>query len=187
MNLIIDGKSVNIAKFDLKKFKSSQGKMFLSGEFDIQCKDQFGNHKWREKFKNLVTNQGLNDILSVYFASGTQKLLWYLGLIGTNSTPLATWVSSDIGTIFTEFTGYTNATRLAWTPTGTINSESVVNTAAAYTMNAPGTIYGAFLSSSNVISGTSGILYSASLLTSSRPVVSNDQLNITYTITISSS
>src|SRR4030042_2420232 len=42
---------------------------------------------WTEKCHNLITDEGLSRILSVYFAGGTQTATWYCGLVETDTTP----------------------------------------------------------------------------------------------------
>ena len=186
MNLIIDGKLVDISTFDFRKFKKSNG-ISVSGEWDIIC-SQDNKMKWRENFKNLAVNEGLNNLLGVYFGAGTQSLSWYIGLIGTNSIPSATWTAAGIGTECTEFINYTGSNRLQWIPSAA-SGQSITNSAnpAIYTMGGSGTIYGAFLINNNTLSGTSGHMYSASIFSVNRTVVLNDQLSITYVINISSS
>jgi hypothetical protein len=161
--------------------------MGLTGLFTFVCRDKFGNFKWKEQFKNIVTNEGLNDVLSAYFAAGSQSTLWYLGIFSTNSTPLATWNAAGIGSQFTEFTSYTSATRPAWTQAGA-SAQQITNAAspASFTMNGAGTLYGAFLINNNVKGGVTGKLYCSALFGNSRAVLGGDIITVTYQITVAS-
>jgi hypothetical protein len=136
---------------------------------------------------NLVVNQGLNSLLSVYFNSGSQITNWYLGIYQGNYAPVATDTAANIASNSTECSSYTSPTRPAWTPAAP-SSQQITNSAspATFTFNAGQTIYGAFLISNNVIGGTSGTLFSEALFSASKTVVNLDQLLLTYTFTASS-
>ena len=142
--------------------------------------DRFEDH-------NLVVNEGLNDILSVGFNSGTQKTAWYIGLFEGNYTPVATVTAATIASASTETTAYASSTRPAWTPAAP-SSQQITNSAskASFVFNATKTIYGGFLVSSNTKSGTGGVLWSAARFSSSKAVDNLDELLLTYTFTASS-
>lgn len=137
---------------------------------------------------NLVCNEGLNHLLSIELAAGTQITSWYLGLFEGNYTPVASVTAATITSASTECTAYTQSTRQAWTP-GAVSSQAVSNSGstATFTFNASKTIYGAFLVSNSTKSSTSGTLFSASAFASSKSVTSGDQLLLTYSFSVSSS
>lgn len=137
--------------------------------------------------KNIVVNEGLNNLLSVYFNAGTQITAWYLGVFEANYTPVATVTAATIAAASTECTAYASATRPAFDEAAPA-SQSISNSAsrASFVFNATKTIYGAFLVSSSVKSGTAGTLFSAAQFASSKAVVSGDELLLTYTFTASS-
>ena len=137
---------------------------------------------------NLVVNEGLNHLLSIELAAGTQITNWSLGIFEGNYTPVATVTAATITSASTECTAYTQTTRQAWTP-GSVSSQAVSNSAspATFTFNATKTIYGAFLVSNSAKSSTSGVLFSASAFGTSKPVTSGDQLLLTYSFSVSSS
>ena len=70
-----------------------------------------------------------------------------------------------------------------------MSGQSVTNSASAasFTFNANLTIYGAFLASSSVISGTTGTLFSAAQFGTAKSVVSSDVLLLTYSFAAASS
>jgi hypothetical protein len=137
--------------------------------------------------ENLVVNEGLNDVLSVYLVAGTQKPSWFLGVFEGNYTPVATDTAAVITANSTECVAYTASTRQAWTP-GAVAAQAVDNSAsrASFTFNATKTIYGAFLISYNTKSGTTGTLFSAARFATSKAVANLDQLLLTYSFTASS-
>lgn len=136
---------------------------------------------------NLVVNQGLNDLLSTYFNNGTQIPTWYLGIFEGNYTPVANVTAATISAAATETTAYTSTTRPEFVEAAPV-SQSITNSAnrAGFVFNATKTIYGAFLVSSNVKSGTSGVLFSAARFSSAKNVESGDELLLTYTFNATS-
>ena len=137
--------------------------------------------------KNLVVNQGLNDLLNCYFNAGGQTPNWYLGIFQGNYTPVASDTASVIAANSTECSSYTSATRPQWQQAAP-SAQSITNSAnrATFTFNNSQTIYGAFLISNSTIGGTSGTLFSAAQFSASKNVVSADQLLLTYPFNASS-
>ena len=170
-------------------------KAIASGRFHVLCYDENGDLKWEENNSNLVVNAGVVYMAGTALTSVTQITTWYIGLVtgpGSGTTfAIADTMSSHAG--WTEFTGYSQANRVTATlvntsDTGSGNNKSgVTNSAsiAAFSINAGGTVAGAFLTSNNTKSGTTGTLFSASDFTGGdRTVVSGDTLNVTYTFTL---
>lgn len=165
-----------------------QGEIIRGGYYD-------DNGVWRrgtnvvDRFEdeNLVVNEGLNSILNIMFYGTTQITSWYLGVFKANATPLSSWTASNVASNSTEATEYASGTRPAYTP-ATASSQSITNSAsrASFVFNASITVYGAFLISNSTKSGTSGTLFSAASFSSSKSVVSSDELLLTYTFTASS-
>ena len=161
------------------------------GVYKVQCHDKDGNLKWEAEAPNLVVNGGLQDMNAKYFTGSAYTATWYLGLYGSGSTnnPAAgDTMSSHAG--WTEVTAYSQSTRPACTfgtPT-TANPSVATNSASAatFSMNATTTVGGAFLTSNNTKSGTTGTLYSAADFSSpgDRSVVSGDTLSVTYTLSL---
>ena len=97
-------------------------------------------------------------------------------------------MSSHAG--WTEVVAYSQATRPACTfgtPT-TANPSVATNSAspATFSINGTTTVGGAFLTSNNTKSGTTGTLYSAADFSApgDRSVVSGDTLTVTYTLSL---
>ena len=71
---------------------------------------------------------------------------------------------------------------------GTAAAGSIDNTAskATYSINGTATIAGAFITSDNTKSGTTGTIYGAVDFSSARSVISGDTLEVTVTLTAAS-
>ena len=141
--------------------------------------------KWKEIIHNLVVDQSLNDVLSVYFKSGSREATWYLALFSSDSTPAAGWTYAV--PVCTEFTNYDEATREEWVE-GAVSSKSVNNSAtpAEFTCTSgSNTIYGAFMVNVNtkgdVASGV-GIMFSAARFAAARPFTTAEVIKIVVTI-----
>ena len=185
-------KSTDIVAAGLEAKSGHQEGAGAKGRYVIECRDADGNLKWQEEIENLVVNVGLQYMAGTALTSTAQITTWYLGLItgpGASTTiAAADTASSHAG--WTEFTGYSNATR----PTATFASATladpsvVTNTAspASFSINATGTVAGAFLISNSTKGGTTGTLFSASDFQApgDRSVVSGDTLNVTYTFSL---
>jgi hypothetical protein len=153
-----------------------------TGAYTVECLDASGQVKWTDDFKNLVVTAGKNDILDKYFAGSAYTAAWYLGLVDGASTPTyaaGDTLASHAG--WTENTGYSgNRKAPAW---GSASSGSKATTATSFTINASGTVAGAFMCTA--ATGTSGTLYSAGSFTGgNRTVASGDTLNVTYTASV---
>jgi hypothetical protein len=91
---------------------------------------------------------------------------------------------------WTEFTGYSNANRVAPTLTAATNANpSVVTNSgspANFNINATGTVGGAFLVSNNTKGGTTGTLFSEKAFSApgDRSVVSGDIIAVTYSFSL---
>ena len=161
------------------------------GVFHVQCHDADGNLKWSADAPNLVMNGGLRDMNTKYFTGSSYTATWYLGLYGaaaSNNPAAGDTMASHAG--WTEKVGYSQATRPACTfGTATTADPSVITNSlapSAFSINATATIGGAFLTSDNTKSGTTGILFSAADFASpgDRNVVSGDTLSVTYTFSL---
>ena len=184
-------KSQDVATSSLIAGGSAADSASAKGVYKIQCHDAQGNLKWEAEAPNLVVNEGLQDMNAKYFTGTTYTAAWYLGLYGsgaTNSPAAGDTMSSHAG--WTEVVAYSQATRPACTfgtPT-TANPSVATNSAspATFSINGTTTVGGAFLTSNNTKSGTTGTLFSAADFGSpgDRSVVSGDTLSVTYTLSL---
>lgn len=160
-------------------------KLPLNGRFKVEVLDKDGNVKHVDEFNNDIVNQGKNDLFEIMFHDGTQvaSSSWFIGLIsnsGYSALAAADTMSSHSG--WTEFTGYSQSTRVAWGP-GAAASQSITNASAAtFDINSSGTVKGIFVCTNSTKGGTSGRLWSTALFTADVPVANGDQLRVTYTV-----
>jgi hypothetical protein len=143
---------------------------------------------WVEDGKNLIVDTGINNALDSWLKGSTYTAAFYVGLTAGSPTPnAADTMSSHAG--WTEVTDYDEATREALV-LGTVAAKSVSNTAskASFTIDDTATVGGAFLTTDDTKGGTSGTLISVKAFTGgNRSVVDDDVLNVTVTVTGSSS
>ena len=180
-------KSTDLVGATVQKSKFLSEGLKGGGVFTATCYDKDGNVKWVAKSPNLVVNVGLADMNDKYFSGSGYTAAWYIGLYGsgaTNDPAAGDTMSSHAG--WTEVTAYSQATRPAATfGSATVADPSVIDNSgsvAVFSINGTTTVGGAFLTSDDTKSGTTGILFSASDFQSpgDRSVVSGDTLNVTY-------
>lgn len=152
-------------------------------EWNIECRDKDGNLKWTEDVKNLVTNEGVNHLLTQYFKGSLYSAAWYVGLIKAPATIAASdTAESHIG--WAESTDYSGLTRpqLALGPIGNKTANNSSNK-SLFTMTAATTIAGMFLISDSTKGGTAGTMYSAVAFSGGdRPLSIDDVLAVTITV-----
>lgn len=162
----------------------ASGELEVRGHYHVECYGPDGNLKWEDEIDNLVTNAGLDHILSIVLKGGTQVTSWYIGLKGTGSAAAADTMASHAG--WTEIhTEYSQATRPAWTG-GSVSGGSVDNSASKATFSFTGsaTVAGCFLVSNSTKNGSTGTLYSAGDFTGGNKTPGNgDTLEVTATFT----
>lgn len=133
-------------------------------------------------YDNGVVNVGLTSILDINFRdAATKNTGWALGLIDDPATLAVTdTMASHVG--WTEFVGYSEATRPLWAP-ATAASQAIQNSAGrTFTINASGTIHGSFCADENTKSGTTGTLWSTAPLPLAINVTNGDIINLTYVV-----
>jgi len=157
------------------------------GVFYFECYDKDGNLKWKDSAKNLVTNQGLQDMNNKYFKGSAYTAAWYLGLVNASPTPTyaaADTMASHAGWSETvDYSGSNRGTVNFGTPT-TANPSVVNNTASQTSFSITGTVTvaGAFLTATQDNLTNTGVLFSVAAFESpgNRSVVNGDTLNISY-------
>lgn len=173
---------------ELTQVKTKADGARFKGEFIVECFGEDGELKWVEKTHNIITDEGLNHILNVILHAGTQITTWYCTLVETNTTPIA-GLTYAVPT-YTESTSYDEATRPEYVEANS-TAKSTTNSAskAVFTISATKTMYGASIvgggSAATTKANTAGggTLLCYALFSSSRSVVDNDVINLTYTLT----
>lgn len=161
------------------KLSTKQGRIWK-----FEAYDKYGNLKWSDTFKNLTTNEGLDEILDKFWKGSSYTASHFVGL--TDGTP--TFAAGDTmasHTGWAEVDDYDEATREALT-LGTVSGQSVDNSGsvASFSINASVTVGGGFIATDDTKGGTTGILIGGGTLSSGdRSLVADDTLNVTVTIT----
>lgn len=158
--------------------------VLVGGVFRWEAVGLDGLVRARGWMPNGITTAALNDLLEVYFRSGSQKASWYAGLISSTSysaLAAADTMSSHSG--WTEATAYTPSTRPQWSP-GAASSGVVLNSAAfTYTFTAEATVKGFFVASDSTKSGTTGTLLATGLFSSDQTFQTGEVLRGFYQLT----
>lgn len=175
-----------MTKFDFAR-------LLMRTVYEFEATDRNGVVLWTRKVPNLVTNEGLNNVLQQFFKGSAYTAGFSIGLVDVSGFTAfaATDTAAQIGgtNAWTEITAYSQATRQSLV-LGSVSGQSVDSTAspASFTMNATKTIKGAFLSTSSVKGGTSGVLYGESAFSGGNegPLNSGDTLKVSITLTAAS-
>ena len=141
----------------------------------------------RQISPNIIPTEGLNHVLNVIAHGGAQVNPWYVALFKGTGTPAATLTAANFASTLTEFTGYSQSTRVEYGEDAP--SAGVISNATArseFSINANDTIYGGALLSVNTKSSTSGVLLCAAKFAASRAVLNGDALQVQYTLTLTS-
>lgn len=136
------------------------------------------------KFFNGIVDEGMNYLLDTGFRGSTQETAWYIGLVDNSS--FSAFANSDTMSSHTgwiEFTGYTEATRPAWSPEAAASRTITNATTVDYTVSLAGTLKGIFITSNSTKSGTGGSLWSTAAFANTITVSSGDTFKVTYSIT----
>ncbi len=153
----------------------------VAGKFIVTCRDSEGRIRWEDGFPNLVVTTGKNDLLNKYFLGSSYTAAFYVGLKGTGTIAAGDTMASHAG--WSEITGYSNATRPAFSPaSSTAGSSTNSASAAVFNINATNTVAGCFITTNSTVGGTTGTLFSAADFAASRSVISGDTLTVTYTV-----
>lgn len=174
--------------------ESVESAVELHNAYKFEAFDRFGRPKWVEEIPNLVTNEGLDDLLTKYLKGSAYTAAWYVGLIdnasfgavaaGDTAAKISLTANSPTTNDWQEADDYSESVRQTLT-LGSVSGQSVNNVAskAVYSINGTVTVKGAFIASSSTKGGTSGVLYGEAAFSTARDLLSGDTLNVTCTLT----
>jgi len=146
--------------------------------------------RWKDS--NIVTDEGLNHLLGVYFSGEDPVTSWYLCVFEDDYTPLAADTYAVPG--YTECDTLQESTRPGWQESGAA-AQSITNVSnkAGFTFALNKTIYGGSMvgggSSPDTIADTAGagVLFCASKFSAgSQLIIAGDVIKVTVTITAAS-
>jgi len=144
---------------------------------------------------NTFTTEGMARILNVCFRAQATDAAIYVGIFEGNVTPaIGDTAAAKLGAAGTynecQDADYDDpiTNRPAYTMAST-SSAVATNTAskATFVMNASINVYGAFLVSSQAKTAITGTLFCAKKFTAVRAVIADDELAVTYQITLTTS
>lgn len=144
---------------------------------------------------NTFTTEGMARILNIVFRAQTTESAIYCGIFKNNVTPaVGDTAAAKLGAAGTygECQDADYDSPATNKPAYTIASTSTASctnaaSAASFTMNASITVYGAFLSTAAAKTATTGTLFCAKAFSSSRAVIADDVLSVTYVISCTTS
>lgn len=135
------------------------------------------------QFPNGIVTVGKNYALDVAFNDGSPIANWYIGLIDNSgyTTLLGNdTMASHAG--WAEFSTYTSATRPLWNRNAASAGAVSSGTTTDFTFSGAGTLKGAFITSDNTKSGTTGTLWAHGLFLNNVVATDGDTLRITYAV-----
>jgi hypothetical protein len=135
---------------------------------------------------NLLPQVSVDHLVGLLRGDGTTPISsWFMGLFENNYVPTSGVTSADLPGVVGESTAYTSATRPVWTHA--YDGVSVVDNIASkavFTFNATNTIYGAFIVSSSVKAGNTGVLLSIARFNTAKTMESGTQFSVAAGITL---
>ncbi len=134
---------------------------------------------------NLMPYEGVNHMLSVLVAQGTQTPTWYIAIYGNDYAPDVADTAATFPTLAGELVGYTG-NRPAFLP-GAPSSGVISNAGqeAEFTFTAQQVVRGGFVASHAVKGSTAGVLLSAVQLPSPRTFEIGDVVSVAAGLEIS--
>ena len=147
---------------------------------------------------NTFTTEGMARLLNIIFhdIAKASSEIWYVGIYKNNVTPaVGNTAAVHLGAAGTygacQDADYDDpATNCPSYTTADTATASITNSAAGkaeFTIAATITVYGAYLTSIQAKTGTSGYLMSAKKFSASRAVIADDELSVTYVISLTTS
>ena len=163
---------------------------------DVTC-DHYRNDELihTQTGKNTFTTEGMARILNIVFRAQATEAAIYVGIFKNNVTPaVGDTAAVKLGAAGTygECQDADYDSPATNKPAYTIASTSTASctnaaSAASFTMAASITVYGAFLSTGQAKTATTGTLFAAKAFASSRAVIDNDVLAVTYIVSCTTS
>ena len=148
--------------------------------------------QWVKECDNLIVLEGLAHILSVAFGATAKPSGYYLALFSGAASPQANWTAANFASVASEIVsmteGYTSATRPAWTPPASTDTNSIDNMAAIASVTIATTsqlnVTGAAQLTNSTRGGTTGKLISATKYAAPRVFQDGDTYEIGYRLSL---
>ena len=150
--------------------------------------DRINDGEWMQT-QNLITKEGLIDVLNTYFINSKAKQAgFYLALFSGATAPAANWTAANFATVANEITslteGYTSATRPQFVPTSATDQtyiDNLANTARLTIVTSSQlNVTGTALLTNSARGGTTGVLISATKYAAARTFQNGDTYDVGY-------
>ena len=150
--------------------------------------DRINDGEWMQT-QNLITKEGLIDVLNTYFINSKAKQAgFYLALFSGATAPAANWTAANFATVANEITslteGYTSATRPQFNPTSATEQtyiDNLANTARlTIATSSQLNVTGTALLTNSARGGTTGVLISATKYAAARTFQNGDTYDVGY-------
>lgn len=148
----------------------------------MQCLDENGRVLWEDTAKNIVTDQGVGLALDYMFGL-VPVAAFKVGLAGNPmAVDHADTMAAHPG--WAEVVAYAAAVRPGYSPARAALTVSNQALMAAFAINGPTTVSGAFLTTSDVKGGAAGsLLCVAPFVTGNKDLVAGQTLRVRYDFT----
>jgi len=153
-----------IGKFYIKHYRANK----LIGEYNIN---------------NAVAILGRNRLLDVMFHGTAASGTWYIGLVdnsGYTGFSVNDTIASHTG--WTEVTGYSEGTRVAWSEGAASDAVIASSATSDFSITATKTIKGIFLVNESTKGGTTGVLWATAAFAANVDVENGDTLKVEYSV-----
>lgn len=141
---------------------------------------------WSGPHPNTVALECIDAMLSCYFDQGQQPVAFFLAPFSNNTTPNPSLTAATFAQTQGEYVGYTQATRVPWTPNGPSESQTVSNSSAPanFTIGAAAvTVTGAgLIATASGKGATTGVLAAAALFGAPNSLNPGSTLSIQYSL-----
>ena len=150
--------------------------------------DRINDGEWMQT-QNLITKEGLVDVLNTYFINSKAKQAgFYLALFSGATAPAANWTAANFATVANEITslteGYTSATRPQFNPASATDQtyiDNLTNTARlTIATSSQLNVTGTALLTNSARGGTTGVLISATKYAAARTFQNGDTYDVGY-------
>ncbi|MNM79479.1 hypothetical protein D3C81_914110 [compost metagenome] len=136
---------------------------------------------------NLLPQVSIDFIAGLIMGSGAPNANWYLGLYEGNYVPTSGVTAADLPGVVGECTAYSQATRPSWSATyDGVSLISNLSSKAVFSLNAPKTIYGAFIVSNSTKAGNTGLLLSIARFSTPRALEAGTEFGVAAGLTLTS-
>jgi hypothetical protein len=145
---------------------------------------RWGRVVWRERRRNLVTDQGARWLITHGFVTAQTSIPWHVMFKGSGAFANADTMATHAA--WTEVTAYSQPGRQALTLTAPITGRSANNSSspASITANATTVVHGLALTSNSTKGNTAGTLYGGADFASSQSLASGQILRAVATVSL---